>query len=62
MKVIQTEKYDYYDGVNNHLYNFAAEVDKMELEGRLSHKKANLLQTIERYPSVTDLLLWYSNI
>ena len=44
MKVIQTEKYDYYDEVNNHLYNFAAEVDKMELEGRISHKKANLLR------------------
>lgn len=44
MKALQTEEYNYYDGAINHLYNFAAEVDKMELEGRLSHKKANLLR------------------
>ncbi len=44
MKVLQREGFDYYDGVINHLYNFAAEVDKMELEDRLSHRKANLLR------------------
>ena len=38
------KEYDYYDGVINHPYNFAAEVDKMESEGRLSHNKANLLR------------------
>jgi len=43
MKVLH-EEYNYYDEAINHLYNFAAEVDKMELEGRLSHKKANLLR------------------
>ncbi len=42
--LLQDKEYDYYDGVINHLYDFAAEVDKMESEGRLSHNKANLLR------------------
>lgn len=29
-KMLQRENYDYYEGVINHLYNFADEVDKME--------------------------------
>ena len=44
MNLLLREEYGYYDGIINHLYNFAAEVDKMELEGRLSHNKANLLR------------------
>ena len=44
MDLLQRKRDDYYDGVINHLYNFAAEVDKMESEGRLSRKKANLLR------------------
>jgi hypothetical protein len=42
--LLEEKECDYYDGVINHLYNFAAEVDKMESEGRLSQNKANLLR------------------
>lgn len=42
--LLQGKEYDYYDGVINHLNDFAAEVDKMESEGVISHNKANLLR------------------
>lgn len=42
--LFQRKENDYYDGIINHLYNFADEVNKMESESRLSHNKANLLR------------------
>ena len=44
MNLFQRKEHNYYDEVINHLYNFAAEVDKMESEGRLSQFNANLLR------------------
>lgn len=44
MNLLQRKENDYYDGVINHLFNFADEVNKMESESRLSHNKANLLR------------------
>jgi NTE family protein len=44
MNLLQRKEHNYYDEVINHLYNFTAEVDKMESEGRLSQFNANLLR------------------
>lgn len=35
---------DNYEEVINHLYDFAAEVGRMESDGRLSSKQANLFR------------------
>jgi NTE family protein len=45
MDLLQKGKYNYYyEGVINHLYDFAAEVDRMESDGRLSSEQANLFR------------------
>jgi predicted acylesterase/phospholipase RssA len=43
-ELLQRKENDYYQEIMNHLYDFADEVNRMELDGELSQDNANLLR------------------